>query len=178
MQNTERVVLKTNNQPAFIDKFVDNVAEYLLWLCFLQRATFYLLDQPCRLAGNSGHFQPSAAGVGTPSGMNMGHSARQDLGILDKNPQNAQDYSVSKEKLAYEFRFFQVAITSLYHIKANFTKMRVQVLLASAATSGHCNMMLLEGPGDKDIFILLKPKSTTYPHTGLTQQQPLKPLFS
>lgn len=71
MQNTERVVMKTDNQSVFIDKFVDNVVEYLLQFCFLQRATFYLLDQLCRLAENSVHFQPSAVEVGTPSGTNM-----------------------------------------------------------------------------------------------------------
>lgn len=61
MQSTERVVMKRNNQSAFIDKSVDNVVEYLLRFCFLQRASFYLLDQHCRLTKTSAHFQSSAA---------------------------------------------------------------------------------------------------------------------
>lgn len=46
MQNTERAVLKRNNHPVFIYEFTDNVVDYLLWFCFLWRATLNLLEQP------------------------------------------------------------------------------------------------------------------------------------
>lgn len=42
MQNTERVVMKRNNQSVFIDKFADNVVEYLLWFCFFPEGNFLI----------------------------------------------------------------------------------------------------------------------------------------
>lgn len=48
MQNTEKMVMKRNNHPVFIDEFTDNGINYLLWFCFLWRATSYLSEQLCR----------------------------------------------------------------------------------------------------------------------------------
>lgn len=70
MQNTERVVMKRNNHPVFIDEFTDNVVDYLLWFSFLWRATLNLLEQLRRLVENGSCFQSSAMEVNTPSGMN------------------------------------------------------------------------------------------------------------
>lgn len=105
--------------------------EYLLRFCFLWRATFYLLDRLCRL------WQKTVA-IFSPVQRRLAHNLKWTCDIqhsrilvfwtkIHKTP---QDYSLSKEKLPYKFRFFEVAITSLYHIKANFTKIRLQVLLA------------------------------------------------
>lgn len=49
MQNTERVVMKRNNQSVFIDKFADNVAEYFTMAVFSGGQLFIFLDQLLRL---------------------------------------------------------------------------------------------------------------------------------
>lgn len=36
------MIMKRNNQPAFIDKFVDNVVEYLLEFCFFSAGQAFI----------------------------------------------------------------------------------------------------------------------------------------